>query len=86
MNLNLPQSIEHSLRQQAAAVGMDVEQFAIYTLQKGLANTIASPPDTKLARDVWEKKFARLLARFPARQAESRVDCSRDTIYDDADQ
>lgn len=83
MNINLPQNIEASLRQQAIAAGIDIEQFVILALQSGLANSEMAPSDAMLAGDKWKEKFDLLLSRFPVRQSDSRVDCSRESIYGD---
>ena len=84
MDLQLPPEIEDRLRQQAAAAGMDAEQFAIAALQKELAgNGEAAATSSMLPRDAWKAKFDALRRSFPTRQSEGRVDCSRESLYGD---
>ena len=83
MDLQLPPEIEERLRQQAAAVGMDAEQFAIAALKKEIAGGEAAASSVMLPRATWKAKFDALLESFPTRESAGRIDCSRESIYDD---
>lgn len=83
MELNLPPDIETTLRQQAEAAGVDAEQLAIARLQEALGNDDANSADVMLPRDQWKSRFDALIADMPTRESETRVDCSRDSIYGD---
>jgi hypothetical protein len=83
MDLQLPPEFEERLRQQAAAAGMDVEQFAIAALQKEIGSGEAASTNVMLARGDWKAKFDALRSSFPTRRSEGRIDCSRETLYGD---
>jgi len=81
LHLNLDPEIKERLRQQAAAMGMDVEQFAIVAIKKELARREAPATSVMLPRAAWKAEFDALLDSFPTRQTEGRIDCSRESLY-----
>jgi len=83
MELHLPPDVESILREQAAAAGMNTEQFAVVALQHGLEGSEQAASGAMLPHDKWKKTFEALVASFPERNGSSRVDCDRDSIYGD---
>lgn len=84
MDLQLPTEMEDGLRRQAAAAGMDVEQFALAALQKELtSNGESGAGRVMLPRAAWKAKFDALRESFPTRPSDGRIDCGRDALYGD---
>lgn len=80
LTLNLPPALEESLRQQAAASGMDVEAFVI----EAVRSKVVPPAKPELKPKVTVEEFNRILQEIIALHppVQGRVDDSRESIYD----
>lgn len=82
MDLQLPPDIEATLRQQAAASGMDIEKFTLDALRATLSHT-TDDGSAELSADEWRKELDQCVALHPSLP---NVDDSREAIYSDRGQ
>jgi hypothetical protein len=80
LTLNLPPALEESLKQHAAASGMDVEAFVIEAVRSKVGPTANTTYKPKVTVEEFRKLLEEMIALHPP--VSGHVDDSRESIYD----